>query len=92
MTTMSDEAAELIAEKTAKKFEDAGRKAAVITKNGYDVNVYNNLTQGELAGIGLKIFLKTAGEDAEDALKDVAKQIKALKKQEKKDAKRKKNA
>lgn len=92
MTTMTDKTAELIAEKTAKKFEDAGRKVAVITKNGDDVNVYNNFTQGELAEIGLNMFLKATGADAEDVLKDVAKQLKALKKQEKKDAKRKKRA
>ena len=92
MTTMSDESARKIAESTVKKYENAGRKAMVALVDGKKVTSVQNMEPEEMAEIGLNLFLEIVGEDAEDILKDILKDLKAKRKQEAKDAKRKNRA
>lgn len=92
MTTMSKEAAEKIAENTVKKFENAGRKAMVILKDGHKIKTVQSLSPEEVAEIGLNLFIEIMDDESEYILKEVAKQLKHMRKEEKKNAKRKNRA
>lgn len=92
MTTMSKESAEKIAESTVKKYENAGRKAMVILKDGHEIKTVQSLSPEEVAEIGLNLFIEIMDDESEYMLKEVAKQLKHMRKEEKKNAKRKNRA
>lgn len=92
MTTMSDEAAKKIAEKTVKKYESAGRKVFIILENGDKCWGSGTMDNVELAEATLNLIFELTGDDAEAFFKDAIKQAKQLKKAEAKDAKRKNRA
>lgn len=94
MTTMSDESAKKIAESTVKKYDDAGRKVMVVIRcdNNTSAAVCSNMNGEDAAEAILGLIYELAGDKAEAVFKDAAKWAKQLKKAEKKDAKRKKNA
>lgn len=93
MTTMTDEAAIKIAEKTIDKYSKAGRKALIMyyPEEGND-GIFDCLTTKD----GGEFWLRTVVSSMEDFLGDdfgnVMKSIVKDWKKEKKDAKRKKNA
>ena len=92
MTIMSKASAEKIAESTVKKYENAGHKAMIVLKNGDKVKSVQNLSPREVAEIGLNLFIEVMGGDSEYMLKETVKQLKHMRKEEKKNAKRKNRA
>lgn len=94
MTTMTEESARKIAESTIKKYENAGRNALIIIcgNNGTSAAACSNMNGEDAIEAALNLVQEVAGDSAETIFKDAAKQAKELKKKEKKDAKRKKNA
>lgn len=92
MSTMTDEAAEKIAESTVKKYNDAGRKMFIILDNDSACWGSGTMNDIEVVEATLNLIYKLIGDGAESFFKDAAKQAKQLKKAEAKDAKRKKNA
>lgn len=92
MTTMSDEAAKKIAEKTVKKYESAGRKVFIILENGDKCWGRGTIDDEELVEVVLNLVFELTGDDAEAFFKYAAKQAKQLKKAEAKNAKRKNRA
>ena len=92
MTTMTDKAAKEIAEKTVKKFDDAGREVCFILKDKKTCNIFNTMETADLADVAMELLFELAGDNAEAVFKDAVKQAKELKKKEKKDAKRKNRA
>ena len=92
MTTMTDEAAKKIAESTIKKYENAARKMFIILENSGKCWCRGTMTDSEAVEAAINLAYELAGDEAEVMFKDAAKQAKQLRKEEAKDAKRKKNA
>lgn len=92
MTTMTDEAAKEIAEKTVKKFGAADKNVCFILNEKSSCEVLSTIDEDRLVEVAINLIFKLLGDDAEAAFKDAAKQVKELRKKEKKDAKRKKRA
>lgn len=94
MTTMTDEAAKKIAESTIKKYNNAGRNALIFIYNDNNTSAAacGNVNGEDAIEAVLGLVYELAGDLAETVFKDAAKKAKQLKKEEAKDAKRKKNA
>lgn len=94
MTTMTDEAAKKIAESTIRKYNNAGRNAMIfICGNKNTLAAFSsNMSAEDAVEAALGLVHELAGDLAETVFKDAAKQAKQLKKEEAKNAKRKKNA
>lgn len=94
MTTMTDEAAKKIAESTIRKYNNAGRNALIFIygDNNTSAAVCSNMDGEDAIEAALRLVYELAGDLAETVFKDAAKTAKQLKKEEAKDAKRKKNA
>ena len=88
MTTMTDEAAEKIVQKTIDKFKKAKRKVLVVSVNDDEAYVGATMKKEPLTQILVEVIAHIAGDNAEDIFKQAAKDYK----KEKKNAKRKKNA
>lgn len=93
MTTMSDKAAQDIAKKIVKKYEDAGHSALIILKDKSDSgSAVSNMTTEDAVEAALNLIYEITGDDTEAIFKDAAKQAKQLKKARKDDSKRKNRA
>ena len=87
MTTMTDEAAKKIAEKTVKKFASADRKVCFILKDKKSYSVFNTMETADLLDEAMSLLFELAGDNAEAIFKNAVKQAKQLKKEKKRGSK-----
>lgn len=73
MTTMTDEAAEKIADSTIKKFSKAGRKAVILIVDEKNGKACTNMEPDDFSDAIASLTVKCLGKDAPKAVKKILK-------------------